>query len=113
MTKSEQYGLTFSKQKTTGFSAMYNCGGSDSIAGSLILANMLEVLSDRESDGFLEEVDLAISNGDFIDVYRPDSSSVDVFELIPPNAVINGSFTIALIDLKELLEEWIDYINNH
>lgn len=71
----------------------------------------MEVLSDRDSLGLLEEINLALNGNYFEEIYRPDGSSVDKIEITPPNAIINESFTISLIELKLLLEEWITYIN--
>ena len=50
MTKREQYKLEFSKMKMVGFSDSFICTGSSSVNGSLQLANLLDVLSDKEFD---------------------------------------------------------------
>lgn len=111
MSKREQYKLNFEKLKLDNSYYRYGSSSSDnSINGSLVLANLLDVLSDREPNGLLEEIELALNSGDFEEVYRPDGSSADKIEIIPPNAIINESFTIALVDLKILLQEWIEFI---
>ena len=113
MTKREFYKLQFSKIKTTGYSDSFICIGSNTVVGSLQLANLLDVLSDREPDSLLEEIELTINGGYYEEIYRIDGSSVDKVELMPPNAIINDDFTIALTDLKELLEGWIQFISNN
>jgi hypothetical protein len=113
MTKREQYGLNFSRLKMLGFSDSFICGGTTTINGSTQLANLLEVLSDRESENFLEEVVLALNGGNYEEIYRPDSSSVDKIQITPSNAIINDDLIISLIELKQLLEEWVAYINKY
>ncbi len=102
----EKYSLSF--QKINWDSRIrYSCfSANNSINGSPQLANLLDVLSDREPDGLLEEVNLALIGGD----YEPDMSSVDTIRITPPNAIINDSYTISLIELKQLLEEWIEFV---
>lgn len=113
MTKREQYKLNFEKLKIDNSYYRYGCVSSNTtINGSPQLANLLDVLSDREPDGLLEEVNLALTGGDYEEYYSPDMSSVDNIKITPPNAVINNSFTISLIDLKKLLQEWIAFIES-
>jgi len=113
MTKREQYNLNFEKLKINGSYFRFGCSSYNAlIHGSLQLSSLLDVLSNREPDGLLEEVNLALSGQCFEDIYRPDGSSIDKVEIFPPNAIVNDSFTISLIDLKELLEEWISFVEN-
>lgn len=113
MTIKEQYKLIFSKMKMEGFSDSFMCTGSSYVNGSLQLATLLRALSDKEPDGLLEEVNLALTGGDYEEYYSIDMSSVDTIRMIPPNAIINNSFSISLIDLKQILEEWIYFINQY
>lgn len=96
-----------------GFSDSFICRGTININASLQLANILEILSDGDSVGLLDEINLALNGNFFEEIYRPDGSSVDKIEITPPNAIINENFTISLIELKELLEEWIGFVNKY
>lgn len=111
MTKKEQYSLKFVKIKDSVNSDTYLCQGDFSVQGSLKLAHLLSILSNREPQYLLEEVNLALSNGDFEEYYLPDASVTDVIRIVPPNIIVNG-FTITLLNLKQLLQEWIAFIES-
>lgn len=113
MTKRELYRLNFQKLNIQNWGIRFTCTSfSPSTSGSPQLAMLLDVLSDREPDSLLEEIESALNGDDFEEIYRPDSSTVDKIEIIPPNAIINESFTISLTELKALLEEWIEFVDN-
>lgn len=59
MTKREKYHLNFSKLKMKGLSDSFICRGTININSSLQLANVLEILSDDDSVGLLDEINLA------------------------------------------------------
>ena len=95
MTKREQYKLNFEKLKIDNSYYRYGCVSSNtSINGSPQLANLLDVLSEREPDGLLEEINLALIGGDYEEYYSPDMSSVDIIKIIPPNAIISHSLKL-------------------
>ena len=95
MTKKEQYTLKFIKIKDSTHSDTYLCQGNVSVQGSIKLAHLLSILSNREPQYLLEEINLALSNGDYEDYYLPDASVTDEIEINPPSIIVNG-FTIDL-----------------
>lgn len=113
MSRRQEYNLNFNKVNSSVFSPLFICIGNENTAGSLELASLLRSISDKESDGLLEEVNLALTGGDYEEYYSPDGSAVDTIKITPPNAIYNDYYTISLFDLKELLEEWIDFINQN
>lgn len=113
MTKQELYKLNFEKLNIKDWGIRYGCTSySNNVTGSSQLASLLDTLSDREPDYLLEEINLALSGGDYEEYYSPDMSGVESVRISPPNAIINDDFSISLIDLKELLEEWIEFVEN-
>lgn len=111
MTKKEQYALSFIKISDN-LGDMYICTGKENVQGSLQLASLLRSVSDKEPDGLLEEVALAIAGGDYEEYYSPDGSAVDTIKIVPPNAIYNDYYTVILIELKQLLQEWISFIES-
>jgi hypothetical protein len=117
MTKQEQYNLSFQKINTPEFNNYYDCNGDSSVEGSIGLALLLQSISKNEAGGLLEEVDLAISETGYEEDYVLDFDSSIWIDFIPPNAILHYSggivsYTVPLNDLKELLEEWITFVNN-
>ena len=91
---------------------MFVCIGKENVQDSLQLASLLRSVSDKEPDGLLEEVALAIAGGDYEEYYSPYGSAVDTIKIVPPNAIYNDYYTVTLIELKQLLQEWISFIES-
>lgn len=118
MSIKDQYHLSFSKIRSTeDNSIFYSCDGNNEIQGSIVLSELLQSISDKESDTLLEEVEHAISGTNDEEDYLLDQDSSTWVEFNSPNAIIYGggglySFTMTLLNLKQLLEEWIVFIQN-
>ncbi|NOQ72106.1 MAG: hypothetical protein GQ574_08900 [Crocinitomix sp.] len=111
MTTKENYHLTFSKVRSRNIGFVYTCTPNDPrIEGSATLSNLLEHLADDEAKFLLEEVNLVISGAVFQDNYSLNNGAHVWVDFEPPNALISDIHLIPLTDLKELLEEWIAYV---
>lgn len=105
------YRLDFGKIRSKEFSDTYSCGYNLSIEGSFELGTLLSILSNLESKFFLEELNKAISGVHFEEDYVPDFSTDVWVDFKPPIAVISDTFSIDLLELKELMEDWILFMN--
>jgi len=107
----EEYGLSFERLKVVDWGLTYTCSGSSSIEGSGSLALLLDMLSDNEPQFLLDEVELAITGGSYEEYYSPDGAQGhNGVRIVSPNAIINGTFTMPLTELKLLLQEWIAFV---
>lgn len=111
MKKSEQYRLWFSKSQASDGRVRYSCYPAirtTTSDESYYLAGLLDLLSDSEPKYLLEEIENALNNKYFEEYYSLDHSGPDdSIQILPPNVILNNSFSISLIELKLLLEEWI------
>ncbi|ARS34594.1 hypothetical protein [Pontibacter actiniarum] len=106
MTKREQYKLTFNKIKNRVY-----CGQSEITTESYFLCSLLNQLSDREPEYLLDEIKLAVAGQDFDAFYSVDGALFsDGVHIQPPNAIINEKYEVKLVDLKQLLDEWIAFV---
>jgi len=109
MTIKQQYDIKFHKQTSKGFSDYYYSHGNDSILGSLELSELLRAVSNDEAELMLEEINEIINTGfSYEESYSFNNSPISV-DFNPPNVTINGTYTLPLLDLKQLLEEWIAF----
>ncbi|MFT5823142.1 MAG: hypothetical protein ACI8ZM_004402 [Crocinitomix sp.] len=104
------YKLNFGKIVSQGHSDFYVCNWSNEIEGSLELGELLQTLADEESQFFLEELNIVIVGEEHEAYYSLDQAIHVWVDFSPPNAVISDTFTISLIDLKELIEDWIAFV---
>ncbi|MGE8528089.1 MULTISPECIES: hypothetical protein [Chryseobacterium] len=109
MTQKQKYSLEFVKIKHPEFSDSYISNSSSNIPGSGILSDLLTILSNREPQYLLDEINLALNGGNYEEYYTPDGGISGSIKISPPNVSING-FIIKLSDLKQLLQEWIVFI---
>jgi hypothetical protein len=111
--KSEQYRLWFSKLKTPENIIWYRCIPAirtETSDDSYYLANLLDSISHSESEYLLSEISSAMRGGYFEEYYSVDQGSIDnIIHLVPPNLVLNNTFTISMKELKLLLVEWIEF----
>ncbi len=110
MMQKDKYLLEFIKIKSSKYSDTYICKGN-SIPGSYILGNLLTTLSDREPHYLLEEIHLAMNNGQYEDYYSPDGAIHITIKIIPPNIEIDD-FKMKLSEMKQLLHEWIYFVKS-
>lgn len=112
MTKGEQYKLGFTKSHISGWGILYHCTQTEVTNDSIYLARLLNTLSNH-AEPLLEDVETALTGTPEDEYYTFNVSSVDdSVRFLPPNAIINGDYTISLVNLKALLEEWIAFCNS-
>ena len=66
-------------------------------------------VSDKEPDLLLDEINLALNNGDYEEYYSMDGSGVDTIRIAPPNAIYNNYYTISLAELKNYYKNGSHY----
>lgn len=115
MAKQEQYKLNFIKINYEGNKVYHRCNMIQTNQESLALSELLNYIG-KYPEGLIDEIDNAQSGQDFDEIYSFDTAPGDFgLKILPPNAIIEQmgySYTISLIDLKELLEEWRYYLAN-
>lgn len=111
----QQYKLNFIKISYEGNKVYYRCNMIQTNQESLALSELLNYIG-KYPEGLIDEIDSAQSEEYFDEIYSFDTAPGDFgLKIILPNAIIEQmgySYTISLIDLKELLEEWRDYLAN-
>lgn len=113
MSKRQQYNLTFSKITTSGFSDSFVCTRAVKTTEALVLSGLLNSLGEREGPQLLEEIEHALNNLPFEEYYTADGVILsDGVQIIPPNAIISQQIQLSLIELKSLIEEWVEFINS-
>lgn len=113
MTKQEQYKLRFNKIGYDANKTYYRCNMVETNQESLALSELLNNIGNYP-DGLLDEIHSAQNGQYFDEIYSFDMALGDFgLKIIPPNAVVEQmgySYTMSLLDLKLLLEEWTDFI---
>lgn len=106
MTKKETYKLNFYKTQAPNGRVIYHCNYTELTHESGLLCSLLNSLSNVEPETLLEEIDYALEGKYFEEYYSVDGATYDDgVQIVPPNAIIDQRLTIALTDLKSLLEE--------
>lgn len=111
MTKKEEFGLDFNKIFVNG-QYVFECRRKDGIVDDY---NYLQFISclDIESTQFLlgDITDTIVSQNPVREYTQPSGLCDDIdLELAYPNFIIEDLFSIPLVDMKILLEEWLDFI---
>ncbi len=110
LTKREQYGLTFSKWVEPTNQKIYNLCRRDEV-GIYSHLTFIDYLNVGELNAIIEEITNA-QNGQLYDSLPSSDSYENIsLELIFPNVIIEEVLTVSMEDFKELLLEWIDFIN--
>jgi hypothetical protein len=110
LTKREQYGLTFSKWVEPTNQKIYNLCRRDEVGiySYLVFIDQLDL---SELNSIIDEITKAINGEGYNDLPTSDSYKNISLELIFPNVIIEEDLTVSMEDFKELLLEWIDFIN--
>jgi hypothetical protein len=110
LTKREQFGLTFSKWVEPTSQKIYNLCRRDEV-GIYSYLVFIDKLDLSELNSIIDEITKAI-NGDLYDFFPSSDSYENVsLELTFPNVIIEEKLTVSMLDFKQLLEEWIDFIS--
>lgn len=114
MVKSRQYQLQFVKGKSGSFSE-YRC---DSLPGDLLnmsLAKKLSQMHKIECKGLievLEDVQGGKHYEPFFAIDADTASDSDGIEISPPYIIIDTIHSVDIVEMKQLLEEWLEFINS-
>jgi hypothetical protein len=112
LTKREQYGLTFTKWIEPESNELYNICSRNEV-GVYSHLTFIRYLNVGELNAIIEEITNA-QNGKIYDNLPSSDSYEDVsLELSFPNVIIENDLTVSMLDFKELLLEWIDFINSY
>lgn len=113
MTKREEFGLVFlKKQDPNDESVWFTCDWKNINYNAL---QILTHLSVREAEGLKSEINLALNNKTYEEGnWTSDGidSFSDTLELNYPNVHIRDILIISMKDMKQLLEEWIEFCNS-
>jgi hypothetical protein len=111
MSKREQYGLSFYKWTDVKSGKIhYICKREE--VGPFSELQILSRLDVEDSQFLIDEINKAQQGLDYDDIPTSDSIEDILIEYSSPNVSINQILTITMPDFKELLEEWILFINN-
>lgn len=115
MTKREQYQLRFYKVYSDN-RIEYMCDHTGQNAKYNRLALKLSLMHKIECEALIETI-LDAENGEYYEtdfVLNADTASdEDGIEISYPNVIIDNQLSISFIDMKILLQEWIDYKENN
>jgi hypothetical protein len=107
MTKREKYGLTFLTTNTIDGYKGYRCFKEDVDEFSHL--QILSHMDNSEIKDLIEELEKAL-NGEYYEQYfTSDGVEADSIELNYPNVIINEHLTISMVELLELLQEWLAF----
>ncbi|MEO3406226.1 hypothetical protein AAFN85_20095 [Mucilaginibacter sp. CAU 1740] len=74
--------------------------------------HFLDLLDANECRGFIYDLDSCIDGQSNVDEgFRSDSVDNQDIRYCYPNVVINDILTIPMVDMRGLLQEWLDFIN--
>ena len=112
MTKREQYGLVFQKNKNTiDGSDVFFCRKPGKVDKHDYLKFFLNQLDDIEVKGLRDDLDEALK-GNYYEEYFVSDGIPDSIHLKYPNVTFEYvDLTLPMVDLKALLQEWLDFIN--
>jgi len=107
-----EYGLIFRRINHEKFGPICECQSDPNIEGSFELSDLLNSFSNQDIKYVQDEVNNAIRGVNVEEEYLPDTSSTAWITLMFPNAMISDQVTITLLELKELLEEWRQFLSH-
>lgn len=110
MTKREFFGLNFYRIKTT--LGRYKNICKREVVGEFSSLQIIAQLERIEIEALLSEIEQAIVGGYYEDYFNSDGTSADEIRIIPPNIIINQVCTVSLVDMKALLNEWLNFIDS-
>lgn len=110
MTKREKYGLDFSKWVNPVDKTVKKVCRREKLSTYSEL-QIIDRLSIFEIQSLLQSIQNA-DNGDYYEeIYSSERIDDESVEIHPPNIIINEICIIPLIDMRDLLQEWITFIN--
>lgn len=113
MATHEQYNLKFGKNiyDNDNEFVCYQIGNNQTYYR---LAEKLRLMHKIECIGLIEDINAAQNNQyyeQYFAIDRDSASDSDGIEILPPNVIIDSSIIIPLQDMKEILQEWLAFID--
>lgn len=109
MTKREQFELRFGKHYFHGL-AIYTCK-KEGVVNANNHLQLIQNLCKTETEGFLYELNKALGGERYEEYFLSDSVEHESIELKYPNVILGeNDLIISMQDMKELLQEWLDFI---
>ncbi|NTE00502.1 hypothetical protein G6M26_23420 [Agrobacterium tumefaciens] len=113
MPKKEHYGLEFTKQKLSNGEIFYRV--DQKLNGNInnVILNFIYRLNEHQTKSFINDLNRCISSQANVDEGF-FSDSVEDMEILYqyPNVDINDILKLPMVDLKEILEEWLEFISS-
>lgn len=113
MTKREQYGLEFNKLTINGATG-YNCFRKNGIVDQNNDLQFLSYLDLSRTEFLLREVNAFLNNATYPDETVYESMVLEHIELdieYPNFRIEKKPHTFPLADIKDLLQEWLDFLD--
>lgn len=112
MTKREQFNLIFNFRKMSTGEVVaivrHKFQGTDESNLTFI-----ESLTKHEAEAFIHDMERCLrSQGNVDEGFFSDSVAYLDISYQYPNVVIDDAYTIPMIDMKELLEEWLEFMSS-
>lgn len=113
MTKQEEYQLTFKRLKDSDGDFYFSCEHFGNTNQYQFYAHIIDMMDANECEGVIENI-IAAQNSEYYEEFvGPDSlSDDDTIELSPPNVIVGG-WSVSMTDWKQLMQEWIDFLNSY
>ena len=109
MTKREQYGLSFYKIITSNGNIRHLCKTDRTDAYSNLI--VIRFLNSIEAQGLIDEITRALAGEFFEPFFTSDGVESEDIDLVYPNVIVNGT-SVSMQDMKDLLLEWLSFINS-
>lgn len=106
-----KFNLIFEKKRHW-FSVDYDCYTKYPNHEYARLASKLSLMTPNECEGLVESINDADNGQYYEEFFALDADSAsddDEIHISPPNIIIDNTITISFVDMKMLLQEWIDF----
>lgn len=115
MSKKDEYGLEFLRISTNG-KIGYSCRRKNGIVDQNNLLQFLSSLDVKDAEFLLKEINSYLNNSPnpaWTTYHSMVLEHIDL-QIDYPNLVVDEQpYTFPLVDIRDLLEEWIDFINQN
>lgn len=111
MSRRKQYGLIFYKKQIDGIN--YNISVQNNPGGLNSVLAFLDNLSKKECEAFINDLNSCLNaNGNIDEGFFSDSVEHMKINYNYPNVNIDDILIVQMQEMKELLMEWLDFINS-
>ena len=110
MTKREQYGLSFINWVNPIDKTVNKVCKRENV-NTYSELQIISRLSIHEIQSLLQNIQNAIKGEYYEEIYSSERTDDTSVEIHPPNVIINEIYSIPLIDIRDLLQEWLAFIN--